>query len=137
MHLAAGRRANLEGALTAAQRTAAAETARQRSLLPWLEELCARPIAPNAPAAPPAPPVVPADRLYVAETGETLSPREVEVLRLLIAGAGNQAITDTLVISLHTAKHHVASILQKLGAATRTQAALRGRTLGLEPWPLQ
>jgi LuxR family maltose regulon positive regulatory protein len=71
--------------------------------------------------------------VYVTETGETLSPREVEVLRLIIAGAGNQAIADALVISLHTAKHHVASILQKLGASTRTQAALRGRALGLEP----
>lgn len=45
------------------------------------------------------------------------------------------SIADTLVISLHTAKNHVASILQKLGVATRTQAALRGRDLGQEPLP--
>ena len=66
-------------------------------------------------------------------TGEILSPREVEVLRLLMAGASNQAIADTLVISLHTAKHHVSSVLQKLGVASRTQAALHGRALGLAP----
>ncbi len=69
----------------------------------------------------------------VPETGETLSPREVEVLRLLIGGAGNQAIADSLVISLYTAKHHVANILQKLGVASRLEAAHRGRALGLEP----
>ncbi len=57
------------------------------------------------------------------------------MLRLLIAAASNQVIANTLVISLHTAKNHVASILQKLGVATRTQAALRGRDLGLAPLP--
>jgi ATP/maltotriose-dependent transcriptional regulator MalT len=135
LRLAAGRSAALERRLAPAKR-AAAETEGERALVPWLEELCARPIAAEPPAAPPAPiapPTVPAGSRYVPETGEILSPREVEVLRLLIAGAGNQAIADTLVISLYTAKHHVASILQKLGVATRTQAALRGRALGLEP----
>jgi ATP/maltotriose-dependent transcriptional regulator MalT len=82
---------------------------------------------------PPAHVLPPASGLHVPETGEILSPREVEVLRLLIAGASNQIIANTLVISIYTAKHHVASILQKLGAATRTQAALHGRALGLEP----
>jgi DNA-binding NarL/FixJ family response regulator len=136
LRLAAARRAAIESRLAPAKRAAAAETARERALLPWLEELCARPIAaepPAPPATPIAAPAVPVGSCYVAETGETLTPREVEVLRLLIAGAGNQAIADTLMISLYTAKHHVASILQKLGVATRTQAALRGRALGLEP----
>jgi predicted ATPase/DNA-binding CsgD family transcriptional regulator/transcriptional regulator with XRE-family HTH domain len=140
LRLAAERRAAIEGRLAPAKRAAAAETARERALLPWLEELCARPIAAEPPAPPATPivaPAVPVGSCYVAETGETLTPREVEVLRLLIAGAGNQAIADTLVISLYTAKHHVASILQKLGVATRTQAALRGRALGLELPPHQ
>jgi DNA-binding CsgD family transcriptional regulator len=56
-----------------------------------------------------------------------------KVLRLLLSGADNQTIADTLIISRYTVKYHVASILQKLGVATRTQAALRGRGLGLEP----
>jgi ATP/maltotriose-dependent transcriptional regulator MalT len=82
-------------------------------------------------------PTTPTDGLRVPATGETLSPREVEVLRLLIAGASNQAIADALVISIYTAKHHVASILQKLGVVSRTQAALHGRALGLEPLTTQ
>jgi DNA-binding NarL/FixJ family response regulator len=82
-------------------------------------------------------PIVPAGGLFVPETGATLSPREVEVVRLLIAGATNPAIADTLVISRSTVKHHVASVLQKFGVATRTAAALRGRALGLAPRPPQ
>jgi len=129
-------RADLEDRLVPAQRAAAVEQARKKPLLPWLEQLCARP--PRLLAAPrpaPDPPIVPSGALFIAETGEVLSPREVEVLRLLIAGLGNQAIADTLVISLHTAKKHVAHVLEKLGVASRTQAALRGRALGLTPPP--
>jgi predicted ATPase/DNA-binding CsgD family transcriptional regulator/DNA-binding XRE family transcriptional regulator len=103
----------------------------RRPLLPWLMEILDRP----ASARPATPPAVSPGGLYLAETGETLSPREVEVLRLLIGGATNPAIADTLMISRFTAKNHVASILQKLGVSTRTQAALRGRALGLDPLP--
>jgi ATP/maltotriose-dependent transcriptional regulator MalT len=70
--------------------------------------------------------------MYVADTNETLSPREVEVLRLLSAGASNQVIADTLTISLHTAKHHIANILRKLGVASRTEAAVRSQSLVLD-----
>ncbi|MCB9105605.1 MAG: hypothetical protein H6633_15415 [Anaerolineales bacterium] len=65
------------------------------------------------------------------ESDETLSAREVEVLRLLTAGASNQAIADTLVLSIHTVKRHVANILTKLNVASRTQAAARARELGI------
>jgi predicted ATPase/DNA-binding CsgD family transcriptional regulator/DNA-binding XRE family transcriptional regulator len=130
---AARTRDRLERRLDPAQR-AAAERARRRPLLPWLEEICARPLAPAVSPAEPTP-AAPAGGLTTGATGEILSAREVEVLRLLIGGASNQAIADTLVISPHTAKHHVASILGKLGAATRTAAALQGRALGLEPLP--
>src|SRR5262249_37047445 len=45
-----------------------------------------------------------------------LTPRELEVLRLLAAGHSNRAIADALSVSLATAKGHVANILDKLGA---------------------
>jgi DNA-binding NarL/FixJ family response regulator len=118
---------------------APAGSVHQGPLIPWLETLCARPLAalaaPSvAPLEPlPEPAFVSTRGLTVPTTGEVLSPREVEVLRLIIAGASNQAIAETLVISPHTAKHHVASILAKLGAPTRTAAAVQGRALGLEP----
>ena len=110
-------------------------TLSRRPLLPWLMEILDRPAAAQPATPPPAPPSVPSGGLYLADRGETLSPREVEVLRLLIGGASNPAIADTLIISRFTAKNHVASILQKLGVNTRTQAALRGRALGLDPLP--
>jgi LuxR family maltose regulon positive regulatory protein len=60
-----------------------------------------------------------------------LSARELEVLRLLAAGEPNQAIAEELVISLETVKRHVTHVLDKLGAANRTQAVARARELGL------
>jgi LuxR family maltose regulon positive regulatory protein len=60
-----------------------------------------------------------------------LSARELEVLRLLAAGQPNQAIAEQLVISLETVKRHVTHVLDKLGAANRTQAVARARELGL------
>jgi LuxR family transcriptional regulator, maltose regulon positive regulatory protein len=60
-----------------------------------------------------------------------LSGRELEVLALLGAGMPNQAIAQELVISQDTVKRHVSHILDKLGAANRTQAVTRARELGL------
>jgi LuxR family maltose regulon positive regulatory protein len=62
---------------------------------------------------------------------EPLTPRELEVLHLLAEGASNQKIANQLVVSLATAKKHVASILSKLGAENRTQAIARARSLSL------
>ncbi len=62
---------------------------------------------------------------------EPLTPRELEVLHLLAVGASNQEIARQLVVSLATAKKHVASILSKLGAENRTQAIARARSLSL------
>lgn len=70
--------------------------------------------------------------LLVPETGETLTVREVEVLRLLTAGASNQAIAEQLVISVQTVKSHVAHILRKLDVTSRAQAAARARILGID-----
>jgi len=56
------------------------------------------------------------------ELAESLTRRELEVLQMLAAGLSNKEIASRLNISDHTAKFHVASILGKLGAATRTEA---------------
>ena len=57
----------------------------------------------------------------------SLTRREQEVLRLLAAGASNQDIAHTLVISLDTVKKHVSNLLGKLGASSRTQAISQAR----------
>jgi LuxR family maltose regulon positive regulatory protein len=62
---------------------------------------------------------------------EPLTGREQEVLRLLAQGASNKEIARHLVVSLATAKKHVANILGKLGAENRTQAVARARSLSL------
>lgn len=56
------------------------------------------------------------------ELAESLTRRELEVLQMLAAGLSNKEIAARLSISDHTAKFHVASILGKLGAASRTEA---------------
>ena len=60
-----------------------------------------------------------------------LSPREVEVLRLIAAGKGNQAIADEWVISLNTVARHATHILTKTGTASRTEAAAYAYRNGL------
>jgi two-component system, NarL family, response regulator DegU len=54
---------------------------------------------------------------------EDLSAREIEVLKLLAAGASNRDIADALVLAEGTVKNHVSNILSKLHADNRTQAA--------------
>jgi DNA-binding CsgD family transcriptional regulator len=53
---------------------------------------------------------------------EPLTPREIQVLELLVEGLANKAIADRLGISDQTVKFHVAAILGKLGVANRTEA---------------
>ncbi|MFL5759553.1 MAG: ATP-binding protein [Thermomicrobiales bacterium] len=60
-----------------------------------------------------------------------LSPRELDVLRLLVRGQSDRAIADTLFISRRTASKHVSSILAKLGVRSRTEAAARAVRDGL------
>ncbi len=60
-----------------------------------------------------------------------LSERELAVLQRMARGAANKEIAAELRIAEGTVKNHVTSILDKLGVADRTQAALKARTLGL------
>ncbi len=64
-------------------------------------------------------------------TGEPLTERELEVLRLLARGESNQQIAAALGISEATVRKHVSSILSKLHLASRTQAALYAVREGL------
>jgi DNA-binding CsgD family transcriptional regulator/galactitol-specific phosphotransferase system IIB component len=64
---------------------------------------------------------------------ETLTRRELQVLRMLADGLGNKEIAQQLGISDHTAKFHVAQILAKLGAGSRTEAVALGIRRGLVP----
>ena len=57
--------------------------------------------------------------------GEDLSPREREVLVLLVEGLSNPAIASRLVVARSTVNFHVGNILTKLGAASRTEAVAR------------
>lgn len=65
------------------------------------------------------------------EEAPELTPREREVLAAMADGASNKVIARRLGISFHTAKFHVASILAKLDAETRTEALARAARLGL------
>ena len=67
----------------------------------------------------------------VEELLEPLTPREQEVLRMLALGLANKEIASRMNISEHTVKFHVAAILGKLGAASRTEAVAIGIRHGL------
>jgi DNA-binding CsgD family transcriptional regulator/tetratricopeptide (TPR) repeat protein len=72
------------------------------------------------PAAPPS------------EGAAGLTPRELEVLRLVAAGRSNGQIAEVLFISRKTASVHVSNILAKLGVHSRTEAAAAAHRLGLD-----
>jgi LuxR family maltose regulon positive regulatory protein len=67
----------------------------------------------------------------VNNTGETLTPREVEVLRQIVQGASNHTIAERLVIAESTVKTHIYHIFAKMEVSNRTEAAARSRELGL------
>jgi DNA-binding NarL/FixJ family response regulator len=65
------------------------------------------------------------------DTNDPLTPREVDVLQLLVEGLTNQAIAQVLGLSAGTVKSYVQTILRKLDAADRTQAAVKAIRSGL------
>jgi two-component system nitrate/nitrite response regulator NarL len=62
---------------------------------------------------------------------EELTPRELEVLRLMAEGLPNKTVALRLGISEHTVKFHVNAILGKLGVSSRTEAVVHATRLGL------
>ena len=115
----------LLGGLVAAQRTehAAARAVRLDYLARLLHAFDGKPAEPGS------------GRAAAALPGllESLTARELEVLGLLAEGKSNQSIAKQLVISLDTVKKHISHVLDKLGAANRTEAVARARQLRLIP----
>lgn len=64
---------------------------------------------------------------------DALSAREIDVLRLIAAGASNQQIAAELQVTLHTVKKHSSNIYNKLSVTSRTQALVCARERGLIP----
>jgi DNA-binding NarL/FixJ family response regulator len=78
-----------------------------------------------------------AQRMAESLTREPLTPREADVLRLLVRGQCNKSIAKQLEIAVGTVKAHVKAIMAKLDASSRTQAASIAAQRGLidEPAP--
>ena len=117
--LRAGVRAVLPSEVSAEQLRAALEAAAAGLVVVHPSEVSAVLPAPAALSSP------------VRELPEPLTPREREVLQMISAGLGNKEIAGRLSISDHTVKFHVASILGKLGASSRTEAVSIGIRHGL------
>ena len=75
--------------------------------------------------------VLPREEASAADGDATLTPRELEVLLLLAEGASNKEIARRLGISVHTAKFHVGSLLDKLDAVGRTDAVAHAARIGI------
>ncbi|MFC1960309.1 LuxR C-terminal-related transcriptional regulator [Chloroflexota bacterium] len=83
-------------------------------------------------------PIAESDRRVTArqlggELIESLSERELEVLKLIAEGQSNREVAQQLVISLPTVKSHTSNIYSKLAVSSRTQAVDRARKLGILP----
>jgi DNA-binding NarL/FixJ family response regulator len=65
----------------------------------------------------------------------SLTPRELQIVGLILGAAGNKKIADTLNISEKTVKHHLTNIFEKLGVANRLELALFAAQHNLMPKP--
>jgi DNA-binding NarL/FixJ family response regulator len=73
----------------------------------------------------------PATKIDNEFMAEPLSPREIEILKIVATGASNREIADKLFISEGTVKNHLSSILNKLGVRDRMQAILKAKEIGI------
>ena len=75
-------------------------------------------------------------RLATPSRGVQLSPRERQVIKLIVTGCSNQEIADCLGLRLQTVKNHLSRIYRKLGVPNRVQLAVcvvNNRMVGMEP----
>ncbi|SED55436.1 regulatory protein, luxR family [Rhizobiales bacterium GAS188] len=84
-----------------------------------------------APGEPADAVLVSPEKAPAAGSDIALTPREIEVLALLAEGASNKLIASRLGISVHTAKFHVGSLLDKLDATGRTDAIAHAVRIGV------
>jgi len=84
-----------------------------------------------APGQPSNVAIVSRDAPATNDSAGELTPRERDVLALMAEGASNKAIARQLGISVHTAKFHVGSILDKLDATGRTDAVAHAARRGV------
>jgi DNA-binding NarL/FixJ family response regulator len=68
---------------------------------------------------------------WAQELSEPLSPREMDVLRLMASGSSNREISEKLVLAEGTVKNHITNIFTKLGVNDRTRAVIKAQELGL------
>jgi len=94
-----------------------------------LEVTRARAVLAAAMATPEA--AAPAVAAPAADSRRVLTPRELEILRLISTGLNNQAIAERLFISEHTVHRHVANTLTKLNVSSRSAAVAHAGRLGL------
>ncbi len=78
---------------------------------------------PETPSASGAPRALASDDVVKSETASALTPRELDVLKLLAQGLSNYDIAQRLVLSEHTVHRHLANIYRKLNLSSRTAAA--------------
>lgn len=97
-------------------------------VLQGLRELQASGDTPPTSPAPPTAAAGPRGADAGADVG--LTPREVEILRLMAGGYSNREIAGALAVAEGTIKNHVSSILSKMGVRDRTRAVLKGLELG-------
>ncbi len=114
-----------DGRLAARLLKRLAEENRQRSPEPGDASRSTAPITEVRPAEEEKPPS--------EALSEVLTPREIEILRLVAAGRTNREIAKELVISLTTVKTHMQRIIPKLEVSDRTQAAVKAIEMGLRP----
>lgn len=116
-------------ALSAGARAFLHKSASSQMLLSALEqiELPDAPPPTDAPATPPQSPARPDEMALLSE----LTPRQLEVLRLMCHGIRNREISEQLGVTEKTVKAHISVILATLGVPNRTQASLVARRGGL------